>query len=75
MDAQRGIHCRCNQFHKRGRYGIPNFSCCRIDDGALRADHSGLFKTARMVTANRNEEVIKMNTLSTPLTQRREACA
>jgi hypothetical protein len=52
---------------KEVTYGVPDFSCGRIDDGALRADHSGLFKTARMVTANQKEEVINMRTLSTPL--------
>jgi hypothetical protein len=56
--------------HKGADYGIPDFSCRRINDGALRANHSGLFETARMVKANCNEEVIKMhNTLSTRLTK------
>jgi len=31
-------------------YGIRDFSCRRIDDGTLRANHSGLFEPARMVT-------------------------
>jgi hypothetical protein len=55
--------------HKGANYGIPDFSCCRINDGAVRANHSGLFETARMVTANCNEEVINMHTLSTRLTK------
>ena len=36
--------------HKGAKYGIPDSSCRRINDGALRADHSGLPETARMVT-------------------------
>ena len=54
---------------KGDQYGIPDFSCGRIDDGAVRADHRGLLETARMVTDNCNEEVIKMHTLSTRLTE------
>jgi len=50
-------------------YGIPDFSWGRSNDGALRANHSGLSETARMVTANRNGEVINMHTLSTPLSK------
>ena len=50
-------------------YGIPDCSCRRIDDGALRADHSGLFETARMVTANGDEDVISVKTLSTALSK------
>jgi hypothetical protein len=50
-------------------YGVPDFSRRRIDDGALRANHSGLFETARMVTANCNKGVINMHTLSTRLTK------
>ena len=45
------------------------FLCCRINDGALRANHRGLFETARMVTTNCNKEVINMHTLSTPLSK------
>lgn len=48
-------------FTKGGPYGIPSFSCCRVNDGALRANHSGLLKAARMVT-NRSEKVINVNT-------------
>jgi hypothetical protein len=55
--------------HKGVKYGIPDFSCRRINDGAVRANHSGLFETARMVTAKCNEEVINMHTLSTPLSK------
>ncbi len=55
--------------HKGANYGIPDFSCGRINDGAVRANHSGLFETARMVTANCNEEVINMHTLSAPLSK------
>jgi hypothetical protein len=54
---------------KGDQYGIPDFSCGRSNDGAVRADHRGLFETARMVTDNCNEEVIKMHTLSTRLTK------
>ena len=50
-------------------YGIHDSSCRRIDDFALRGNHSGLFETARMVKANCNEEVIKTHTLSTRLTK------
>jgi hypothetical protein len=52
-----------------GNYGIPDFNWCRLDDGAVRANHSGLSKATRMVTANRNEGVINMHTLSTPLSK------
>ena len=55
--------------HKGAKYGIPDSNGRRIDDGALRGNHSGLFETARMVKANCNEEVIKMHTLSTRLTK------
>ena len=34
---------------KGDQYGIPDFSCGGLDDGALRADHRGLFETARVV--------------------------
>jgi hypothetical protein len=37
--------------HKGANYGIPDFSCRRINDGAVRTNHSGLFETARMVIA------------------------
>jgi hypothetical protein len=37
---------------KGDQYGIPDFSCRRINDGALLANYSGLFETARMVTDN-----------------------
>ena len=36
---------------KGDQYGIPDFSCRRSSDGALRADHRWLPETARMVTA------------------------
>jgi hypothetical protein len=39
--------------YKGAKYGIPDSSCRRINDGALRADHRGLPETARMVTINR----------------------
>ncbi len=52
-----------------GNYGVPDFSRCRIDDGALRANHNRLSETARMVIANRSEEVINVKTLSTPLSR------
>jgi hypothetical protein len=32
--------------HKGANYGIPDFSCRRINDGDLRGNHSGLFETA-----------------------------
>ena len=31
--------------------GIPDFSRRRINDGALRANHRGLFEAARMVNS------------------------
>jgi hypothetical protein len=37
---------------KGDQYGIPDFSCGRIDDGSVRADHRGLFETAGMVIDN-----------------------
>jgi hypothetical protein len=37
---------------KGGTYGIPDSSCRRIDVGALRGNHRGLFETTRMVIAN-----------------------
>ena len=43
--------------HKGAKYGIPDSGGRRIDDGALRGNHRGLFQTARMVKANLNEEV------------------
>jgi hypothetical protein len=60
---------RVTKAHQGDDYGVPDFSCGRSNDGALRADHSGLFETARMVTANCKEEVINMHTLSTRLTK------
>jgi hypothetical protein len=36
--------------HKGAKYGISDFSCRRINNGALRADHRRLPETARMVT-------------------------
>jgi hypothetical protein len=54
---------------KGAKYGIPDSSCRRINDGALRADHNRLFETARMVTANCNKEVINMNTISKPVSR------
>lgn len=39
--------------HKGASYGIPDSNCGRISDGALRADHSRLPETARMVTIDR----------------------
>jgi hypothetical protein len=59
---------RVTNAKKEINYGIPDFSCRRINDGALRSNHRGLFEAARMVTANCNEE-IKMHTLSTRLTK------
>ena len=56
--------------HKGDNYGTPDSSCRRSNDGALRTDHSGLLKAARMVNIQpQNEEVINMQTLSTPLTK------
>jgi hypothetical protein len=37
--------------YKGAKYGIPDSSCRRISDGALRADHRRLPETAGMVTA------------------------
>jgi hypothetical protein len=62
-------HRRLTKAHKGANYGIPDFTYRRIDDGALRANHSGLSKAARMVTAKGNKEVINMHTLSTPLSK------
>ena len=63
MNPWPGYKCQ-----KGDNYGIPDFSRRRSSDGALRTNHHRLYEAARMVTANRNEEVIKMDTLSTPLT-------
>jgi hypothetical protein len=66
---------RSMKFHRavitsqRSNYGIPDFGRGRINDGALRVNHSGLLKAARMVTTKRSKEVINVNTLSTPLTK------
>ena len=35
--------------HKGAKYGIPDLSCRRINDGALRAHHSRLSETIGMV--------------------------
>ena len=41
---------RVTKTGKGAKYGIPDSSCRRINDGALRADHGGLPGTTRMVT-------------------------
>ena len=51
-NVQHEAHGQVTKAQKRDNYGIPDFSCGRIDDGAVRADHHGLFETARMVTDN-----------------------
>jgi hypothetical protein len=53
---------------KGAKYGIPDSSRRRINDDALRADHSRLPETARMVTTA-NEEAINMKTLATPVSK------
>jgi hypothetical protein len=40
------IAWRLTKTGKGANYGIPDSSCRRINDGALRADHSGLLKAA-----------------------------
>ena len=60
---------RVTKAKKGDNHGIPDFSCRRINDGALRTNYRGLLETARMVKANCNEEVINMHTLSTPLSK------
>jgi hypothetical protein len=69
IDAQREIHCCCNHLTKGGLYGIPDFTCCHFNDGALRANHRWLFETARMVAIIAIREVINLKTLSTPLSK------
>ena len=66
---QRETHGRVTKAGQGGNYGVPDFTCRRINDGALRGNHRGLFETARMVKANCNEEVNYMHTLSTPLSK------
>ena len=66
---QREIRGRVRKPRQGDNYGVPDFSCSCINDGALRADHNWLLEATRMVIANRDEEVIKMRTLSTPLTK------
>jgi hypothetical protein len=47
--ARNAEHKRAWRLIKTGKgakYGIPDSSCRRINDGALRADHSGLLKAA-----------------------------
>jgi hypothetical protein len=39
--------------YKGANYGIPDCSCRRSNDGALRANHRRLPETGRMVTVNR----------------------
>ena len=51
-NAQHKIAWRLTKNGKGAKYGIPDFSCRRINDGALLANYSGLFETARMVTDN-----------------------
>jgi hypothetical protein len=60
---------RVTKVQKGVNHGIPDFTCGRIDDGAVRADHRGLLKTARMVTITAIREVINLKTLSTPLSK------
>ena len=56
-NAQHEIPPHLTKAGKGVNYGIPDISWRRRDDGALRSNHRGLFKTARMVTVNCNEEV------------------
>lgn len=63
------MHLPLSKARKGDKYGKPDFSCRHSNDGALRADHSGLLKAARMVTTNRDEEDINMKTLSIPLSK------
>jgi hypothetical protein len=58
-DGQHETHPHLTKSGKGDNYGIPDSSCRRINDGALRVDHSRLPETARMVTINRRRGVIK----------------
>lgn len=70
-DKERAARNSWSRYEPRqgANYGVPDFSCSCINDGAVRADHNRLLEAARMVIANRDEEVIKMRTLSTTLTK------
>jgi hypothetical protein len=57
-NVQREIHGRVTKARQGDNYGVPDFSCRCINDGALRANHNRLLEAARMVKANRDEEVI-----------------
>jgi hypothetical protein len=51
-NVQHEAHAQVTKGHKAAKYGIPDSSCRRSSDGALRADHRRLPETARMVTVN-----------------------
>jgi len=65
--VQRETYGGVTKVAQGGNYGVPDFSRCRINDGALRANHNRLLEAVRMVIINR--EVNNMRTLSTPLTK------
>jgi hypothetical protein len=48
-NAEQKSNRRITKPGKGGNYGIPDFTCRRIDDWALRANYCRLFETARMV--------------------------
>src|SRR5262245_62026563 len=58
-----------------GKYERAYFGCTRNYDGALRADHTWLFETARMVIANRSEEVNERENIINANQHRGETCA
>jgi hypothetical protein len=45
-NGENETHNRVTKAHKGAKYGIPDINCGDHNDGALRADHSGLFETA-----------------------------
>jgi hypothetical protein len=45
-NGEKETHNRVTKAHKGAKYGIPDINCGDLNDGALRADHSGLSQTA-----------------------------
>lgn len=74
-NAEHKIAWRLTKTGKGAQYGIPDSSCRRSNDGALRADYRRLPETARMVIINRDEEVIKHEHIINATHQRRETRA
>ena len=54
-NAEHEIRRRLIKVHKGAKYGISDSSRRLSNDGSVRANHSGLSKTTRMVTANRKQ--------------------